>query len=110
VGKGRRGERLHAHTRVIGVPSTPNRAPCRSRPFEAFRGHQRRSEANRGHQRAAEAIRGQVRTMLTESPIRQAIRGHQRPLEGIGRTMLTEYDRRQFEKPPPPTCGERTPW
>jgi hypothetical protein len=73
--------------------------------------------------------------MLTESPIRQAIRGNQRPLEGIGRTMLTEYDRRgnqrqsedavvsacmhtmlteydrrQLEKPPPPTCGERTPW
>jgi hypothetical protein len=98
--------------------------------------------------------------MLTESPIRQAIRGNQRPVEGIGRTMLTEYDRRgnqrpsedavvsacmhtmlteydrrgnqrqsedavvsacmhtmlteydrrQLEKPPPPTCGERTPW
>jgi hypothetical protein len=72
---------------------------------------QRPSEAIRGHQRRSEAIEGIGRTMLTEYDRK----GNQRQSEdavvsACMHTMLTEYDRRQLEKPPPPTCGERTPW
>jgi hypothetical protein len=45
--------------------------------------------------------------MLTESPIRQAIRGNQRPVEGIGRTMLTEYDRRGNQRQSEAIKGRR---
>jgi len=84
VGKGRRGERLHAHTREIGVPSTPNRAPCRSRPFEAFRGHQRRSKAIRGDQRRME---GESRAYQIETD--DVIRG---PSEAISGRYLRQCE------------------